>query len=489
MKIMFVSAEVAPFSKVGGLADVVGSLPKVLEKMGHEVAIFTPLHGCIDQNKYDIKEIENSKLTIDYSYGQYYFNLKMTKLPNTKNVNVFFLDNSKYFAPFHEVYPRYIDTRYEHERFIAFSHAAIEYAKLLNFKPDIIHSNDWHTAMIPVYMKVNYKNDPFFKDTKNFFSIHNIAYQGQWFDDLLYFAQLDHKDVWNCWGLEHFGMLNWMKGAINYSDKIVVVSPNYVNEIKTYEGGQGLDWTLNHNAHKLLGILNGVDYSIYNPQTDSHIVKNYDLQSLENKKINKKAILEEFGLEPNSENVENKPLIAVVSRLVEQKGFDLFGPVCEELKTLNANFIILGTGAQHYEDMFRYLNDSSSNIRAKIDFCADLSNRMYAGADMFLMPSAFEPCGLSQLISLKYGTVPIVRATGGLEDTITGYPLENGNGFKFWNYSPYAMIDCIRYAMDIYKDKQDWKKIMQNAMQADFSWDKSAEKYIEAYKQSLEAAC
>ena len=485
MKIMFVSAEVAPFSKVGGLADVVGSLPKVLEKMGHEVAVFTPLHGCIDQSKYGITELENSKLTIDYSYGQYYFNLKMAKLPGTKNVNVFFLDNSKYFAPFHEVYPKNIDTRYEHERFIAFSHAAIEYARLLNFKPDIIHSNDWHTAMIPVYMKVNYKDDPFFKNTKNFFSIHNIAYQGQWFDDLLYFAQIDHKYVWNCWGLEHFGMLNWMKGAINYSDRVIVVSPNYANEIKTYEGGKGLDWTLNHNAHKLIGILNGVDYSVYNPETDKNIAKNYDINHTENKEANKKAVLKEFGL-PYEEGCEkDKPLIAVVSRLVEQKGFDLFGPVCEELKSLPANFVILGTGAQYYEDMFRYLSSTSSNIRARLEFSAELGNLMYAGADMFLMPSAFEPCGLSQLIALKYGAVPIVRATGGLEDTIIGYPMDKGDGFKFWNYSPYAMMDCIRYALDIFKDKKDWQQLVKNAMSADFSWDKSAQKYVEAYKDAL----
>lgn len=480
MKIMFVSAEVAPFSKVGGLADVMGSLPKVLEKMGHEVAIFTPLHGCVNQEKYGIQEVPNSKMTIDYSFGQYFFNLKMAKLPDT-NINVFFLDNSKYFAPFHEVYPKGLDARYEHERFIAFSHAAIEYARLLNFKPDIIHSNDWHTAMIPIYMKVNYKNDPFFEGTKNFFSIHNIAYQGQWFDDLLYFAQLDHNEVWHYQGLEHFGMLNWMKGAINYSDKIVVVSPNYAKEIKTYEGGQGLDWTLNHNAHKLLGILNGVDYSVYNPESDKSLPETFSAKDTKNKLKAKKAVLEKFGLPFE----EDKPLIAVVSRLVEQKGFDLFGPVCEEMKKLDAQFIILGTGAQYYEDMFKYLNDSSTNIRAKLEFSAELSNLMYAGADMFLMPSAFEPCGLSQLISLKYGTIPIVRATGGLDDTIVGYPLENGTGFKFWNYSPYAMMDCIRYSLDIFKDKKDWAQLVKNAMTADFSWDKSAQKYVDAYEEAI----
>ncbi len=481
MRIMFASAEVAPFSKVGGLADVVGSLPKVLEKMGHEIAIFTPLHGFIDEKKFGIREIENSKLTINYSYGEYYFRLKTAKLPGT-NINVFFLDNSKYFAPFKEVYPGCIDTRYEHERFIAFSHAVIEYAKLLNFKPDIIHSNDWHTAMIPVYMKVNYKDDPFFSKTKNVFSIHNLAYQGQWFDDLLYFAQIDHKYVWNCWGLEHFGMLNWMKGAINYSDKIVVVSPNYAREIKTYEGGNGLDWTLNHNSHKLVGILNGVDYDVFNPETDKSITKNYDVNHIGYKAENKKEILKEFGLEYNPE----KPLIAIISRLVEQKGFDLIGPVCERLKQLDAQFVVLGTGAYKYEDMFRYLSGTSSNIRAKIEFGAHLSHKIYAGSDMFLMPSAFEPCGLGQLIALKYGSIPIVRATGGLDDTITGYPLENSDGFKFWNYDSYAMLDCINYALGVYKDKKVWKTLVQNAMQKDFSWNKSAKKYVEEYKSILQ---
>lgn len=480
MKIMFASAEVAPFSKVGGLADVVGSLPKVLEGMGHEIAIFTPLHGFIDEKKYDIEEIPNSKLTISYGYGEYFFTLKKTKLPGT-NINVFFLENSKYFTPFKEVYPRGIDTRYEHERFVAFSHACIEYARLLNFKPDIIHANDWHTAMIPIYMKVNYNQDPFFAGTKTVFSIHNLAYQGQWFDDLLYFAQLDHKNVWNCWGVEHFGMLNWMKGAINYSDKIVVVSEKYAQEIKTFEGGNGLDWTLNQNAHKVVGILNGVDYSEYDPAIDNVLPKKYDVKHLKNKEECKKAVLDSFGLP----YFEGQPLIGIISRLVEQKGFDLFGPVSEKLKELDAKFIILGTGAQKFEDMFKYLNNTSANIRAKLEYGADLSHLIYAGADMFLMPSAFEPCGLGQLIALKYGTPPVVRATGGLEDTVVGHPLDGATGFKFWDYNSYAMIDCLQYAIGVYKDKPEWAKVVKNAMNADFSWDLSAQKYIETYESIL----
>ena len=481
MKVLFLASEVAGLIKTGGLADVAKSLPAQLKANGHDVRIVMPCYSVI-KGSFDNKIIgtgtlnPGSSLQMDYAIRQTF---------TSDGVEVWMLDYRRYYertSIYGDNNQAYWDNG---ERFAFLASAALDAAKVLNFSPDIVHCNDWHTAMIPVYMKINYKDDPFFKNTKNFFSIHNIAYQGQWFDDLLYFAQIDHKDVWNCWGLEHFGMLNWMKGAINYSDKVIVVSPNYANEIKTYEGGKGLDWTLNHNAHKLLGILNGVDYSVYNPQTDKNIVKNYDINHIENKEYNKKAVLKEFGLPYDEGYEKDKPLIAVVSRLVEQKGFDLFGPVCEEMKGLYANFVVLGTGAQHYEDMFRYLSSTSSNIRAKLEFSAELGNLMYAGADMFLMPSAFEPCGLSQLIALKYGAIPIVRATGGLDDTITGYPLENGDGFKFWNYSPYAMMDCIRYALNIFKDKKDWQQLTKNAMNADFSWKKSAQKYVEAYEDAL----
>lgn len=476
MKILFASAEVAPFSKAGGLSDVVGSLPKALEKDA-EIAIFTPLHGCIDQQKWGIKELENSEMWITFGSSPQKFKLFMTKLPNT-NINVFFVQNDWYFSCFKEVYPRWLDTRYEHERYVAFSLATLEYAKQLNFRADIIHSNDWHTAMIPLYIKANYKFDEFWSKTKNVFEIHNLAYQGVWFEDILDFANMRKDIVFNEWGCEHYGKVNWMKGAINYADCVVAVSPNYAREILTSEYGEGMDYTLRGHTDKLVGIVNGIDYDTFNPKTDKTLEKNYDVKSLKNKEENKKAILEYFGLKYNPE----RPLIALISRLVEQKGLDLIRGAENELRNMNADFIFLGSGDKDYENMFIWLSNNTPNIRTYVGYRGDLANLIYAGSDFFLMPSRFEPCGLSQLIAMRFGSLPIVRATGGLEDTVTGYPLDNSNGFKFWGYDSGAMKDAINCALEVYKDKYTFNAMRESAMKADFSWKESAKKYLEMYK-------
>ena len=476
MKILFASAEVAPFSKAGGLSDVVGSLPKFLEKDA-EIAIFTPLHGCIDMNKWGIKELENSEMWINFGYSPQKFKLFMCKLPST-NINVFFVQNDWYFTCFNEVYPKWLDPRYEHERYIAFSLATLEYAKQLNFRADIIHSNDWHTAMIPLYIKANYKFDEFWSKTKNVFEIHNLAYQGVWFEDILDFANMRKDIVYNEWGCEHYGRVNWMKGAINYSDKIVVVSPNYAHEILTGEYGEGMDYTLRGHTDKIVGILNGIDYDVFNPKTDKNIFKNYDINSLENKEENKKRILENFGLKYNP----SRPLIGFVSRLVDQKGLDLIRQVEGDLQHLDADFIFLGSGDKDYENLLIWLSNNTPNIRAYVGYKPDVANQIYAGSDFFLMPSKFEPCGLSQLIAMRYGSLPIVRATGGLENTVTGYPLDNSTGFKFWGYDGWAMKDAILCAMNVYKDKYTLNAMRTSAMKADFSWKESAKKYLEMYK-------
>ena len=476
MKILFASAEVAPFSKAGGLSDVVGSLPKFLEKDA-EIAIFTPLHGCIDMNKWGIKELENSEMWITFGYSPQKFKLFMCKLPST-NINVFFVQNDWYFTCFNEVYPKWLDPRYEHERYIAFSLATLEYAKQLNFRADIIHSNDWHTAMIPLYIRANYKFDEFWSKTKNVFEIHNLAYQGVWFEDILDFANMRKDIVYNEWGCEHYGRVNWMKGAINYSDKIVVVSPNYAHEILTGEYGEGMDYTLRGHTDKIVGILNGIDYDVFNPKTDKNIFKNYDINSLENKEENKKRILENFGLKYNP----TRPLIGFVSRLVDQKGLDLIRQVEGDLQHLDADFIFLGSGDKDYENLLIWLSNNTPNIRAYVGYKPDVANQIYAGSDFFLMPSKFEPCGLSQLIAMRYGSLPIVRATGGLENTVTGYPLDNSTGFKFWGYDGWAMKDAILCAMNVYKDKYTLNAMRTSAMKADFSWKESAKKYLEMYK-------
>ncbi len=479
MKILFASAEVAPFSKAGGLSDVVGSLPKFLEKDA-EIAIFTPLHGCIDMNKWGIKELENSEMWITFGYSPQKFKLFMCKLPST-NINVFFVQNDWYFTCFNEVYPKWLDPRYEHERYIAFSLATLEYAKQLNFRADIIHSNDWHTAMIPLYIKANYKFDEFWSKTKNVFEIHNLAYQGVWFEDILDFANMRKDIVYNEWGCEHYGRVNWMKGAINYSDKIVVVSPNYAYEILTGEYGEGMDYTLRGHTDKIVGILNGIDYDVFNPKTDKNIFKNYDINSLENKEENKKRVLENFGLKYNP----SRPLIGFVSRLVYQKGLDLIRQVEGDLQHLDADFIFLGSGDKDYENLLIWLSNNTLNIRAYVGYKPDVANQIYAGSDFFLMPSKFEPCGLSQLIAMRYGSLPIVRATGGLENTVTGYPLDNSTGFKFWSYDGWAMKDAILCAMNVYKDKYTLNAMRTSAMKADFSWKESAKKYLEMYKSLI----
>ena len=477
MKILFASAEVAPFSKAGGLADVVGSLPKELEKNA-EIAIFTPLHGCIDKEKYGIKELENSEMWITFGSQPHKFNLYMTKLPGT-NINVFFVKNDWYFSCFKEVYPKYLDPRYEHERYISFSLATMEYAKALNFRADVIHANDWHTAMIPLYLHSNYKFDEFWSHTKCVFEIHNLAYQGVWFEDVLDFANMRKDIVYNEWGCEHYGMVNWMKGAIQYSDRVVTVSPTYSREILGSEYGENMDYTLRGVQYKLRGILNGIDYEVFNPEKDKYIKANYNVHSLENKEINKKAVCEYFGLKYNP----NRPLIAFISRLVDQKGIDLIRDMQYELQKLEADFVLIGSGNKDYENLFIWLSNNTANIRTFVGYDSKMANQLYAGSDFFLMPSKFEPCGLSQLIAMRYASLPIVRATGGLEDTVTGYPLDNSNGFKFWNYNGWDMLNAIKCALYVYSDKFVFNAMRKSAMETDFSWKKSALQYLDMYKE------
>lgn len=481
MKILFATNEVAPFSKAGGLGDVMGSLPKELEKYkDNTIAIFTPLHGCIDKNKYNIKELENSKLRILFEGKERIFKLYMTKLPNT-NINVFFIDCLYYFGCFQEVYPKWLDRRYEHERYVAFSLAILEYAKLLNFRPDIIHANDWHTAMLSAYLRSNYNMDEFYNKAKTVFSIHNLAYQGVYEQDILDFANMQKNRVYHSYGLEHYNEVNWMKGAINFSDKIIVVSPTYSKEIMTEEYGEGMDFTLRGARNKIIGILNGIDYSIFNPKCDNNIISKYDTSCLENKEKCKKEILAEFSLDYK----KDRPLIIMISRLVEQKGFRLIRDMENHLRHLQADFIMLGTGDKDLENLFIWLSNNTSNIRARIDYKEDIAHRLYAGGDFFLMPSRFEPCGLSQLISLKYGTLPIVRATGGLEDTVVGYPLNDSNGFKFWRFNGYDMLDAINCAISVYKDKYTLNAMRKSAMNYNFTWEKSAKKYMDVYNELL----
>jgi len=480
MRVLFASAEVAPFSKVGGLADVVGSLPKYLRKDA-EIVIFTPLYGCVNREKFNLKEVENSKIKIRFGYSENIFTLYTANLPGTK-IKVYFVDNSKYFACFDHVYPHNIDERYNHERFIAFSRAVLEYTQRINFQPDIIHANDWHTGMIPVYLRTTYRDNEFFKNTKTVFSIHNLAHQGMFYDEVLDFAEIPKNEVMHSNCAELFGHVNWMRGAINCSDKVIAVSPTYAKEIQTPENGYNIDCTLRDNSYKLLGILNGIDTKEVDPKTDPYIAKNFDKKDIKGKEACKKALAEKFGLKYS----KKRPMIGMVTRLSEQKGLELFWGIEEQLKAMKADFVILGTGNIWYEAHLEKMSRNSDNIRAHLKFSHELANEIYAGADMFLMPSRFEPCGLSQMIAMRYGTLPIVRVTGGLEDSVVGYPLDNANGFKFWDFDASNMTNCLNYAIDVFKDREGWDKLVKNTMSYDYSWTKSAKKYLEVYNELVQ---
>ena len=333
--------------------------------------------------------------------------------------------------------------------------------------------------MIPLYLHSNYKFDEFWVNTKCVFEIHNLAYQGIWFEDVLDFANMRKDIVYNQWGCEHYNRVNWMKGAINYSDRVVAVSPTYAREILTPEYGENMDYTLRGVQYKLRGILNGIDYDVFNPKKDKALVKNYDVKSFDKKEQNKKAVYEHFGLKYNPD----RPLIALISRLVDQKGIDLIRDMQDELQNLNADFIFMGSGNNDYENLFIWLSNNTKNIRTYVGYDAKLANLVYAASDFFLMPSKFEPCGLSQLIAMRYGSLPIVRATGGLEDTVTGYPLDNSNGFKFWQYNGWDMLNAIKCALYVYTDKYVFNAMRKSAMESDFSWKRSAKQYLDMYRE------
>ena len=482
MKILFTAAEVAPFAKVGGLADVAGSLPKFLKKLGNDIRVILPLYGSINQAKYNLEDVSNSEINIKFGHREFTVSLKQGKIPDS-DVTVYFIVNNTYFGSHSEIYPDKAHERFEQERFLVFGLSTLELMKKIDFKPDIIHCNDWHTANIPVYLKTNYRNCEFYKNTSTVYSIHNLAYQGKFGFEILEFGNIIDNGVYGSEGLEYFDKINWMKGGIIYSDQVNTVSPTYAEEIQSPEYGEGLDGLLRSNNYKLTGILNGIDYDVWNPKTDPVLPQNYSVVDLSGKNKCKIELQKELGLKQNPVT----PLIGLISRLVDQKGLDLIAGIAENIKNMDLQLAVLGTGQEKYELLFKDLTTTSDNIKAVIGFNGNLAKKIYAGCDMFLMPSRFEPCGLGQLIALKYGTIPIVRKTGGLADTVIDYNLDekNGNGFVFEDYDSCVLFNAISRALNAYKNEQEWAHITNRAMRFDFSWEKSADKYVDLYKKAL----
>ncbi len=481
LSILFAVSEAVPFAKTGGLADVAGALPKALRELGHDVRIVLPKYRSIDVDAFSIKPAWRS-VVIDIASIKHLGEIWECAMPGS-GIPVYFVDNAEFFnrpGLYRTEEGEYHDNA---ERFMFFCRCVVEMLKHLEFRPDILHCNDWHTGLIPVYLKTIYRDDSFYRPIKTLYSIHNIAYQGVFDREKLSHAGLP----WNLFDprwLEFYGSINYMKGGIVFADTINTVSKRYRDEITTPEFGWGLDGVLRSREKDFFGVLNGIDYSVWDPATDPHLYANYSTDDLENKKSVKKQLLSEQGL-PYSESV---PLIGMVTRLDDQKGLDFIAAIIEHLMEMEIQLIVLGTGESQYHDMLDHFKwRYPEKLARTIGFDDALAHAIYAGSDMFLMPSHFEPCGLGQMIGLKYGAVPIVRETGGLADTVTHFDPRSmvGNGFVFRGWNPMDLLTVINEAVDVFSNTRLWTQLTVNGMGQHFSWDDSAAEYEGLYRAML----
>ncbi len=475
MKILYAASEAAPFIKTGGLADVAGSLPISLKDNGCDIRVVLPLYSKIPK-EYREKMEKIGEFNINLSWRNQYAGIFCLK---NQGVTYYFIDNEYYFKR-DNIYGEFDDG----ERFSFFSKAVAILPKILLFKPDIIHSNDWHTGLVPLYIKDFAKGDPFYKEIKTVFTIHNLKYQGVFPSSVLDDVAGLSKEYYHEDGVKFYDNINFMKAGIVYSDAFTTVSKTYAEEIKYPFFGEKLEGIIKKQEYKLKGIVNGIDYNIYDPAKDENIAKNYDIPTIEDKSLNKAALQKKYNL-PIRKDV---PVLAMVSRLVAMKGLDLIKHILDELLQEDIQFVLLGTGDKEYEDMFNYFQGKyPDKLAARIYFNEKEAHLIYAASDIFIMPSMAEPCGISQLISLRYGTIPIVREVGGLKDTIIPYNkyTEEGNGFSFANFNAHELLFVIRDALNLYKDKEKWKDIIIQAMESKNDWKESSKEYIKLYNDVI----
>jgi starch synthase len=476
VRILFVASEGLPFSKTGGLADVVEALPRALVVQGHEVAVLLPRYKNTKAGTVVIPS-----LTIPFSSRLRFPSI----LDGTQisGVRYFFLDDPAYFDRDGLYGTSSGDFPDNAERYSEFCRAAVELVK--QFWPaDVIHCHDWQTALVPVLLRTAYGDDPSVKDIPVVFTIHNMGYHGTFGRDVLDRIGISQM-LFNPAALEFFGNVNFLKAGLVYSDYLTTVSKTYAKEIQTPEFGYGLDGVVRNRADRLVGIVNGVDYSAWSPEKDRLIPMKYSAKDMSGKQVCKQALLDLFGIPAE---YASRPLIGIVSRFADQKGFDLIAEKAYEFMREDLSLVVLGTGDRKYEELFRALaNTFPGRVGVKIAYDNEIAHKIEAGADMFLMPSRYEPCGLNQIYSLKYGTVPVVRATGGLEDTVETFDLEHGTGtgFKFAEYSGDAMMYAIRQALHHCADERIWKRIQLNGMSKDFSWKNPAAEYSRVYEAAL----
>jgi starch synthase len=477
MHIAFAASECVPFSKTGGLADVVGALPSALAGLGHQVTVFLPRYK---QTKLTKAETVVRSLTVPFD-DQYRF-CSVLDGGSLSGVRFYFIE-----------YPRFFDrdTLYgtpsgdfpdNAERFALYSRAVLEASKILGV-PDVFHCHDWQSALIPILLRSMYSEDPAFRGVPSVFTIHNMGYQGLFAPDTLPLLLLPW-DLFTIDKLEFYGQANFLKGALVFSDFITTVSKKYSQEIQTTEYGFGLEGVLRARAATVTGILNGVDYEQWSPEKDKFLITRYSPADLTGKAACKKDLLAEFGIVGADPAL---PVIGIVSRFAAQKGFDLISQIADRLAREELIIVALGNGDKEYEDLFRRLNKQfPQKIAVKVAYDNAIAHKIEAGADMFLMPSRYEPCGLNQIYSLKYGTVPVVRATGGLDDTIEPWDAKSGKGtgFKFTEYNGEALLSTLRAALAAYQDKAGWQTLMRNGMAKDFSWTASAKEYVRVYEKA-----
>ena len=478
MRILFAASEALPYAKTGGLADVIEALPRALVKLGHEVAVFLPRYRGIKPSAVTVPS-----LTIPLGTR-----LRFPAIANGgihRGVRYYFLDDPFFFdrdGIYGDRNREYADNA---DRFTEFSRAAIELAKQV-WMPDLIHCHDWQTAMVPVLLRTSYGDDPAVQDLPTVFTIHNMGYHGLFPRETLERVGIPSA-VYHPGGVEFFGNVNFLKGGLVYSDYLTTVSRKYAQEIQTSEFGFGLDGVVRSRSDRLTGILNGVDYAAWSPDRDTLIPAKYSSKNMAGKRVCKQALIDELKL--LSDN-PNRPILGIVSRFADQKGFDLIAQIARDLMHEDLLVAVLGTGERRYEEMFRALaHDFPGLVGAVLAYDNRLAHLIEAGSDIFVMPSRYEPCGLNQIYSLRYGTVPVVRATGGLDDTIESFDLQHGTGtgFKFGEYSGGALLHCIRQALHHFSDEGVWNRIQLNGMAKDFSWNTSAAEYAKLYEAAIAA--
>ncbi len=482
MRVLIVASEVFPFAKTGGLADVCGTLPEFLSRLGVEVSVAMPLYRCVLKNTQKIDpvlkgvpvELGTHQLTADIFHGLV-----------AKDVDIFFIKRDEFYDRnylYNSPGGEYFDNA---SRFIFFCKAIFALSRALNIKWDIIHCHDWQTSLIPVLLKTTYAVEPLFKDLKSILTIHNLGYQGIFPADTFSLTGLPPR-LFSVGGLEFWGRVNLLKGGIIFADRITTVSPSYAKEIQTKDFGFGLDGVLRDYAHKLFGILNGADYSQWNPETDLYLESNFSKENLAGKAECKKDLLNECNL---SSGLMEKPLVGMVTRLAAQKGIDLLCDAMDDIMKKGVGLIILASGEKKYENVInKFSSRYPEKLAVRITFDNHLAHKIEAGSDIFLMPSRYEPCGLNQIYSLKYGTLPIVFNTGGLGDTVIDVEEDKGegNGFKFYNYSPGGLISVLDRAIRCFADKNFWRKLVVQAMSSDFSWSRTGREYLEVYRELVD---